>query len=123
MIEYDYKGNKVEVEIININKDDIETIISNLEHHQNFRLTYKSKKHCLNCGLKGDIDGWICPKCRTMSLSDTETEVCAKTKDIRIKNGGLICFSFESGTKRFELDDIVEIKILGKIFVVSQKII
>ena len=121
MIEYDCKGNKVEVEIININKDDIETIISNLEHHQNFRLTYKSKKHCLNCGLKADIDGWVCPKCRTMSLSDTETEVCAKTRDIRIKNGGLTCYSFDSGTKRFELDDSVEIKIVGKIFVVSQK--
>lgn len=121
MFEFDCNGNKVEIEIVSVTKQDIEKIISEFPLHQNYRLTYKAKKHCLCCNYKGDIDGYICPNCRAMNVSDTETELCAKTNDTRIKNGGLVYFAFDYGTmQRQELSNIVEISIIGKVYVISE---
>ena len=112
MTEFDLNGNEIEIKEHSISINEIEKLITSFENHQNYRITHIVAPYCRACG-KIYKRALRCSRCGNLLYND-DTDVFAKTKDTRIKNGGLIGFGFNYGQmKRIELKDIVSISVLG----------
>ena len=84
---------------------EIEKLITSFENHQNYRITHIVAPYCRACG-KTYKRALRCCRCGNLLYND-DTDVFAKTKDTRIKNGGLIGFGFNyGGMKRIELKHV-----------------